>query len=143
MADIHIVRPHGLSFEKARKLAFRWAEVAERKLEMECTYVEGRGADHVNFRRTGAHGQLKVTQDHFELDARLGLLLGVFKHRIETEIVRNLDELLEHEDPLHAFEHRLAKHEDRHEPKHAPKHARAHAEAHKPPAKKAPARKKP
>ena len=134
MAEIHIVREHGLGLAKARARAFRWAEVAERKLEMECSYEEGRSHDLVRFSRTGAHGELKVTKDHFELDARLGLLLGVFKHQIETEIVRNLDELLAHEDPLHAFDHRVAKHDA--------KHAAKHAHAHKP-AKKAPTRRKP
>lgn len=138
MADIHIVREHGLGLERARKLAFRWAEVAEGKLDMECSYLEGKTHDVVSFRRAGAHGELKVTKDRFELEARLGLLLGVFKHKIETEIVRNLDQLLAHEDPLHAFEHGLAKHEEKHAARHAPaKHAKPHAEAHKPAAKAA------
>jgi putative polyhydroxyalkanoate system protein len=126
VADIHIVREHGLGLERARKLAYRWAEVAEKKLEMECTYEEGKVSDVVGFKRPGASGELKVTRDRFELDARLGLLLGVFKGKIESEIVRNLDQLLEHEDPLHAFEQGLATHEARHEAKHA-KHAKAHA----------------
>ena len=39
MADIHIVREHALGLEHARRLAFRWAEVAEKKLDMECTIV--------------------------------------------------------------------------------------------------------
>ncbi|GAB3773339.1 hypothetical protein GCM10028796_45710 [Ramlibacter monticola] len=141
MADIHIVRAHALGLEQARKLAFRWAEVAEKKLDMECTYAEGSEADVVSFKRAGAHGKLKVTGDRFELSARLGMLLGVFKHKIETEIVRNLDQLLGHKDPLHAFEQGLAKHEAKHakhEPKHAPKHAKPHAEAHKPTTKAAP-----
>ena len=130
MADIHIVREHDLGLEHARKLAFRWAEVAEKKLDMDCTYTEGRSSDLVKFRRPGAHGELKVTAHSFELHARLGLVLGVFKHKIETEIVKNLDQLLDHEDPLHAFEHGLAKHEAKHEAKHAPKHAKPHHEPH-------------
>ena len=32
--------------------------------------------------------------DHFELHAQLGFLLGAFKDRIESEIVKNLDDLL-------------------------------------------------
>lgn len=132
MADIHIVREHALGLEQARKLAFRWAEVAEQKLDMDCTYAEGEGADVVSFRRPGAHGELKVSKGRFELNARLGLLLGVFRHRIEAEIVKNLDQLLAHEDPLHAFEQGLEKHETRHEAKHAPRHAKAHPEPHKP-----------
>jgi hypothetical protein len=35
-----------------------------------------------------------VTGDHFDLDAKLGFLLGAFKGRIEAEIVKNLDDLL-------------------------------------------------
>lgn len=137
MADIHIVRKHALGLAHARKLAFRWAEVAEKKLDMACTYAEGHGSDVVRFRRPGAHGELKVSADRFELNARLGLLLGVFKHKIETEIVKNLDQLLDHEDPLHAFEQGLAKHESRHEARHAPKHPKPHGEVHKAAAKPA------
>jgi hypothetical protein len=37
---------------------------------------------------------LTVTPDQFELKAQLGFLLGPFKGRIETEIVKNLDDLL-------------------------------------------------
>lgn len=149
MADIHIVREHGLGFEQARKLAFRWAEVAERKLEMDCTYEEGKAHDVVSFKRPGASGELRVGKDRFELNARLGMLLGVFKGKIESEIVRNLDELLAHKDPLYAFEQGLEKHETKHaarhekKDKHEAKHAK-HVEPHKAPAKpaKAPAARK-
>jgi putative polyhydroxyalkanoate system protein len=143
VADIHIVREHGLGLEKARKLAFRWAEVAEKKLDMECTYEEGKTHDVVSFKRPGASGELRVGKDRFELDARLGLLLGVFKGKIEGEIVKNLDELLAHADPLYAFEQGLSRHEDKHAAKHQ-KHAKPHAEPHKAAAKaaKAPAPRK-
>src|SRR5262249_51396925 len=80
LADIHIVREHALGLEPARRLAFRWAEVAEKKLDMQCTYTEGDEADVVGFRRPGAHGELRVSGTRFELSARLGLVLGVFKH---------------------------------------------------------------
>jgi putative polyhydroxyalkanoate system protein len=48
----------------------------------------------VQFARSGVNGTLRVSADHFELDAKLGFLLGAFKERIEGEIVKNLDELL-------------------------------------------------
>ena len=44
--------------------------------------------------RSGVSGSLHVTKDTFELDAKLGFLLGAFKDRIEGEIVKNLDALL-------------------------------------------------
>jgi hypothetical protein len=76
---------------------------------MECTYEEGKTSDLVSFTRTGAHGELKVTKDKFVLDAQLGILLGAFKEKIESAIVKNLDELLAHESPIHAFEKAVAR----------------------------------
>ena len=109
MPDIHIEREHSLGLPKARELAFKWAETAEQKLDMECTYEEGRASDLVSFTRSGVNGELRVTKDRFELHARLGFLLGAFKDRIETEIVKNLDELLKQKDPVSAFEKGVAK----------------------------------
>ena len=94
MADIEITRVHALGFAEARKIAFKWAAMAEEKFDMECTYEEGKTADLVTFTRTGVNGELAVTKDKFELQAKLGFLLGVFKERIEDEIVKNLDTLL-------------------------------------------------
>lgn len=127
MHDIIISRDHQLGLAAARKLAFRWAETAEEKLGMACTYEEGKTSDLVSFKRPGAHGELKVTKDRFELHAKLGILLGAFRERIESEIVKNLDQLLAHSEPLKAFDHAIARRD-------APKKAA--------PAKKAAAKKK-
>ncbi|MBA3771211.1 MAG: polyhydroxyalkanoic acid system family protein [Ramlibacter sp.] len=108
MPDIHITREHTLGLPEARKLAFKWAEAAEEKFDMACTYEEGKSSDLVSFTRSGVNGELKVTNDRFELDARLGILLGVFKDRIEGEIVRNLDLLLAEKDPAKAFDEAVA-----------------------------------
>jgi putative polyhydroxyalkanoate system protein len=96
MSTIHIHREHHLGHAAARKLALRWAEEAERDFGMACTYEEGDDEDTVHFQRTGASGTLKVLPHAFELEAKLGFLLGAFKDRIEAEIVKNLDELLAH-----------------------------------------------
>jgi putative polyhydroxyalkanoate system protein len=94
VADLHIRREHALGLPAARKIAFKWAEQVEEEFGMECTYEEGRSADTVTFVRSGVNGTLQVTKDHFDLDAKLGFLLGAFKGRIEAEIVKNLDQLL-------------------------------------------------
>ena len=109
MSKIHITREHSLGLADARKLAFRWAEVARQHLAMKCTYEEGEDADLLRFDRPGAHGQLLVTASEFVLDAKLGLLLGAFRHRIRSEIVNNLDLLLAHEDPHAAFDEAVAR----------------------------------
>lgn len=99
MPDIHIQREHTLGLAEARKIAFKWAEQAEEKFDMECTYEEGKSEDLVTFTRSGVNGELKVTKDTFVLDARLGFLLGAFKDKIEGEIVKNLDTLLAKKKP--------------------------------------------
>ena len=81
MANLHISRQHALGLAQARKLAFQWAEQVEKEFGMECTYEEGKTEDLVTFTRSGVNGELKVTKDRFELDARLGFLLGAFKDR--------------------------------------------------------------
>jgi putative polyhydroxyalkanoate system protein len=94
LADLHIIREHGLGLAKARKVAFQWAEQAEADFGMTCTYSESKSGDEVVFARSGVKGNLLVHKDAFELRAQLGFLLGAFKHTIEAEIVKNLDALL-------------------------------------------------
>ena len=94
MADINITRQHGMSLPEARKAAFKWAEQAEAKFDMECTYEEGKTSDVCSFTRSGVSGTLSVDKDMFELHAKLGFLLGAFRDKIEGEIVKNLDALI-------------------------------------------------
>lgn len=94
MPDIHIHRTHELGLAKARKVALQWAEDAEKKFDMECTILEGETSDTVEFKRSGVTGQLIVAADHFDLNAKLGFLLGAFSKTIEGEIEKNLDALL-------------------------------------------------
>ena len=94
MPDIRIHREHSLGLAKARKIAWAWAEEVERKFDMECTVIEGDTSDTVEFTRSGCNGRLIVAPDHFDLDAKLGFLLGAFSKTIQTEIESNLDGLL-------------------------------------------------
>ena len=94
MADIRIHREHQLGLAKARKVAWAWAEQVEQKFDMACTVIEGELSDTVEFKRTGVSGRLIVAPDHFDLDAKLGFLLGAFSKTIEHEIEKNLDTLL-------------------------------------------------
>jgi putative polyhydroxyalkanoate system protein len=94
MADIRIHRDHKLGLTQARKVAWSWAEQVESKFDMECTVVEGETSDTVEFTRSGVSGRLIVAADHFDLEAKLGFLLGAFSKTIEAEITKNLDTLL-------------------------------------------------
>lgn len=94
MSDIRIRREHQLGLEQARRVASQWARQAQEAFDMDCQVVAGQTSDIVHFRRTGASGTLLVAADHFELQAKLGFLLGPFRRTIETEIQKNLDSLL-------------------------------------------------
>lgn len=95
MPDIQIHREHSLGLSKARKVAWQWAEAVEEKFDMSCTVIEGETSDTVEFTRSGVQGRLIVAGDHFDLNAKLGFLLGAFSATIQSEIEKNLDNLLE------------------------------------------------
>jgi len=125
VADLHILREHTLGLAEARKIAFKWAEHAEEEFGMTCTYEEGTVTDEVCFTRSGVSGNLCVTSEKFELSAKLGFLLGAFKARIESEIVKNLDDLLAPKKAAKGPSKTAAK-------PHATPHAKSPAKASKP-----------
>lgn len=94
MADIRIRRDHTLGLARARKVAWKWAEHVEQKYEMECTVLEGETSDTVQFKRSGVNGSMIVTGEHFEVSAKLGLLMGAFAGQIQAEVGRQLDDAL-------------------------------------------------
>lgn len=98
MAHIDLERSHHLGLDRARELAREWVEQAEADFGMACTLEPGEDEDTVHFKRSGVSGTLRVTAQAFELQARLGMLLGAFKQSIETQIKQNLDTLLAREE---------------------------------------------
>ena len=94
MADLQLHRVHTLGLARARKVALKWAEHVEDKLDMECTIIEGVEEDVLEFRRSGVDGRMVVAATHFQLEARLGFLLRPFLGTIEAEVRKQLDEAL-------------------------------------------------
>ena len=94
MPQIRVHRDHTLGLARARKVAWKWAEHVEKKYEMECTVLEGETSDTVQFQRSGVSGTMTVTADHFQIEAKLGLLMSAFSGQIQTEVARQLDEAL-------------------------------------------------
>lgn len=94
MATIYIQKAHQLGLKKARSIALDWALSAEKKLDMQCEYEEGKTFDCVHFKRSGAVGNMLVRADAFEINVKLGLLLSAFKDRIEAELHQTLKDRL-------------------------------------------------
>ena len=98
MADLHLHREHTLGLARARKVAMKWAEHVESKLDMECTMIEGDDEDVLEFTRSGVDGRMTVAANFFDLEARLGFLLKPFVGSIEAEVRKQLEEALAKEE---------------------------------------------
>jgi len=94
MANLHIMRQHSLGLLAARKVGKAWGEQARQDFGMQCSYVQGEQEDLLRFSRSGVSGSLRVRADCFEMEAKLGFLLGAYKEKIEAEVCKNLDALL-------------------------------------------------
>ena len=88
MPDINISRQHTLGLPAARKIAYKWAEDCEKKLDMDCTYGEGKAADQVSFKRSGVEGTLSVTATGFDLHAKLASCSAHSKARLKARSKR-------------------------------------------------------
>jgi putative polyhydroxyalkanoate system protein len=94
MAQILIEREHPMGLKQARLTAAQWVAQARETFDLSCEVITGDDSDEVRFSRAGLSGTLQVSGQHFRLQAQLGFLLSAFKDRIESEIQKNLDELI-------------------------------------------------
>jgi putative polyhydroxyalkanoate system protein len=94
MPELNIERTHTLGLTGARAVAERWREQAEQEWGMACESDPGESEDRMRFVRSGVSGELVVTDTRFDLQLKLGFLLGAYSGKIEQKIKTNLDELL-------------------------------------------------
>jgi putative polyhydroxyalkanoate system protein len=95
MAQILIERDHPLGLDLARQTAAQWVRQAQEEFDMSCEVTRTDDGDEVRFARSGLSGTLWVDGQHFRMQAQLGFLMSAFKDRIESEIRKNLDALIE------------------------------------------------
>jgi putative polyhydroxyalkanoate system protein len=94
MPELNIQRRHNLGLNGARAVAERWRDQAEQEWGMACESEPGESEDRMRFSRSGVSGELVVTDTRFDLQLKLGFLLGAYSGKIEEKIKANLDELL-------------------------------------------------
>jgi putative polyhydroxyalkanoate system protein len=94
MPELKIERQHQLGLTGARAVAEQWREQAEQEWGMACTSEPGETTDCMHFERSGVSGSLTVTATRFDLQLKLGFLLGAYSGKIEEKIRANLDDLL-------------------------------------------------
>ena len=88
MSTIRISRVHGTTVKKAKEAVESLA--ADLASEFDIAY-EWDGAT-LRFSRPGVQGSMTVERKTLEIEATLGLLVGLLKSRIEQEIHRYCDE---------------------------------------------------
>ena len=94
MPELNMERTHTLGLAGARAVAERWREQAEQEWGMTCESETGQDEDRMRFERSGVSGELRVTDTRFDLQLKLGFLLGAYSGKIEEKIRANLDALL-------------------------------------------------
>ena len=94
MPELNIEREHSLGLEGARLVAERWRAQAEQDWGMKCAAEPGEALDRMRFERSGVSGELSVSATRFDLQIKLGFLLGAYSGKIEEKIKANLDALL-------------------------------------------------
>ena len=90
MSRIHVERSHALSHDAVRAKAEKLAERLAREYDVR---YQWRG-DTLEFKRSGADGQIEVGADTVRVEVRLGLLLSAMGGMIKREIEKALDEYL-------------------------------------------------
>jgi putative polyhydroxyalkanoate system protein len=94
MADIKIQRSHDLGMDKARALARGWMDGDAKQLGLTCTLKQGEAEDIIQFERMGVTGEMTVTPDTFGLAVKLNMMMAPLKPLIESEIDKNLANIL-------------------------------------------------
>ena len=95
MADIHIQREHRLGLDQARQMAAGWIARAEEKFDLSCRHEAGEVQDQVAFTRPGMSGMLTICEQRFDIQVELGFLMAAFKERIQAEMNKTLDKLID------------------------------------------------
>ncbi|MGO1502052.1 MAG: polyhydroxyalkanoic acid system family protein [Marinobacter sp.] len=90
MSAIDVHRAHTLDKDHARDAAESLARDLSTQFDLDYQW-EG---DHLKFKRSGAKGQLNITDHDLHVHLELGMLLRPFKSKIESEIHRQLDQIL-------------------------------------------------
>ena len=90
MATIQITRSHQLDPETVRGKVQELANMLVEKLSAEYTWEK----DRLIFKRTGANGFVRISDQELEVEVKLGMMLRPLKGTIEKTITEYLDQQL-------------------------------------------------
>jgi len=89
MSSIEINAPFTMPRDKLRAELGKLAEQLGEELQLDC---EWQSDDCLNFARSGIQGEINIGDEEIDLNISLGLMLVLFKGKIEQEILGFIDE---------------------------------------------------
>ncbi len=89
MANIYIHRAHNRTVDEARDAAVEVAKDISERYGVDYHWDD----DVLHFARTGVDGTITIDDEHIEVSAKLGMMLGMLKSPIEQVVQQQLDEL--------------------------------------------------
>ena len=90
MSRIDVRRPHSMDHEHALRVADELAREMKSHYDFEWHW-EG---EKLRLRRAGVKGEVEVLPEEIGVHLELGMMLRPFRHRIEGEVIRQLEEIL-------------------------------------------------
>lgn len=87
MSRIRLRREHDLSPQAAREKVERVADVIVKRFEADCEWQ----GDVLSIRHPAVNGTVTLGRNDIVVEAKLGLMLAMFRERIDNELVRVLD----------------------------------------------------
>jgi len=83
MANIEFTKAFTMPRDELRTELDQLAEQLGEKLQLNCEWLSD---DCLDFRRSGAEGQINIGEDEIEFTVTLGMLMKVFRSTIEQEV---------------------------------------------------------
>ena len=88
MSRIHLRREHDLPPQAAREKVERVADVIAKRFEADCEWQ----GDVLSIRHPAVNGTVTLGGNDIVVEAKLGLMLAMFRERIDKELARVLDQ---------------------------------------------------
>lgn len=90
MSRIDVRRSHSMDHEHALRVADDLAREMKSHYDFEWHW-EG---EKLRLKRSGVKGEVEILPEEIGVHLELGMMLRPFRHRIESEVVRQLDDIL-------------------------------------------------
>lgn len=91
MSNISLRQRHNKNPDELRELISQMAKKLDERYQITSRWLND---DQVEVARSGIKGRITLSDNEVKVDIKLGLMMGAFKSKIESEISRSMAEKL-------------------------------------------------